>query len=316
MLKTGVQDIEALADPRRLRTLFGGRRRISVALYAKIAQAADPERAAELILEHFADARGAYKRTQRHRFDDFDARVLAFVAERFAADAPLTVHDAGVSDARTAAELFEKLAPRYAQLDYYASDYDTELRVLRAGRVHAVLDRGGRVLELGARPFVFHVVARERENFRLYPVNYAVLQYVERCRLPRLLEAERAHRIEAETLTLASPRASALAARDARFHLIAHDLRDPSPLPRPADLVRAMNVLNESYFDRAALASVVGRLFEGLGAGGLLATGSNDGASSPVKGGIYRKGRRGFEVLWRSAEAHYAHDSIAGFAVP
>jgi hypothetical protein len=50
-----------------------------------------------------------------------------------------------------------------------------------------------------------------------------------------------------------------------------------------------------------------------LAPGGLLIIGSNDAAGTEVRGGIYRKLNRGFQVLAKSDADHDAHRTIMSF---
>src|SRR5258708_791605 len=102
MIRIGLHRIEQLSDLRKSKTLFGRDRHISITLYDQTAAIADGDEWAERILRLFRDRRGAYKRTYGRRFDDFDALALQHIAQTLGNDRALAVHDAGVSDARTA----------------------------------------------------------------------------------------------------------------------------------------------------------------------------------------------------------------------
>ncbi len=59
--------------------------------------------------------------------------------------------------------------------------------------------------------------------------------------------------------------------------------------PEKFDLVRAMNVINPSYFNRTDVAKIAKNLKESLKENGLLVIGSNKEANSPVNGNILQK---------------------------
>src|SRR5689334_5266170 len=109
MLKTGVYNL-AQIDAGKFKSFLGGDKRISVTLYEKILSRPDAEHLAERILLLFTDERGAYKRTYSNRFAEFDLNCLQIINENFAKDLDLKFHDAGISDGRTAVDLFIKLS--------------------------------------------------------------------------------------------------------------------------------------------------------------------------------------------------------------
>ena len=265
---------------------------------------------AEQILFKYCDARGIYKRTYACRFDQFDAMAIDSLGQTFPASRPLTMHDIGVSDARTACDFFHKLAARFPHLNYYASDYEPALMLLRSGKGGAVvtLNKKGEAIEIVMPPFVFNLI--KPENFLFYPINYAFFLFARAIVLRRTLAKYRAGKITPSPLVLFCPEARDLAASDGRFHLLEYDLLKPHALPSRVDVVRVMNVLNSSYFDPQQLSIAVGHIFESLTVGGLLIVGSNDEAGTQVRGGIYRKLDQGFQTLAKSGADHDAHQAI------
>lgn len=87
---------------------------------------------------------------------------------------------------------------------------------------------------------------------------------------------------------------------DKRFRLGQHDLLQP--FKEQACIIRAMNVLNPSYFSETEFAQVIRNLYEGLRENGLLITGSNQEAGTIVNGGIYQKNGNGFSKILNSGE--------------
>jgi hypothetical protein len=306
MIKTGLYRREQLASRRNTRGLFGGRRRISITLYDQIQSLADANEWAEQILLLHSDGRGAYKRTYRHRFDEFDALALGLIGEGYGGRGALVIHDAGVSDARTACDFFRTVSVRFADLTYYATDYDPALLVLALGNIKVTMNRQQQMLEVVSPPFVFNVL--KHENFLYYPVNYPLFLWARSVQAPRVLAAYRAGKIAPKTLSLYCPDAVRLAGADPRFRLLEHDLL--APFPHTVDVVRAMNVLNTAYFTPGQFAQVVGNVFASLSPGGLLIVGSNDDAGTEVRGAVYNKIDDGFAELARSGREHDAHRAI------
>src|ERR1700680_3540318 len=127
MIKTGLYRIEQLSDLRKTRSLFCGMRRISITLYDRTFGIPNGEEWAERILFLHSDGRGAYKRTYRARFDGFDSVAVRHITQAFGDKRTLVIHDAGVSDARTACDFFRKVTAHFPNVSYYASDYEPTL---------------------------------------------------------------------------------------------------------------------------------------------------------------------------------------------
>src|SRR5262245_13144813 len=112
MIKTGLYRLEQLSSSAKTRGFFGGTRRVSITLYEKLDGMKEAQEWAEQILFSYCDARGIYKRTYACRFDQFDDMAIDCLGQAFPASRTLTMHDIGVSDARTACDLFHKLTAR------------------------------------------------------------------------------------------------------------------------------------------------------------------------------------------------------------
>ena len=67
-------------------------------------------------------------------------------------------------------------------------------------------------------------------------------------------------------------------------------------------MIRAMNVLNSSYFSDIEFAKVLENLHSGLKDGGLLIVGSNQASGTVVHGGIYKKTPKGFQKIYQSGD--------------
>jgi len=312
MIKTGLYRLDQLSSLRKTRGFFGGTRRASITLYDKLASVRDGEKWGEQILALFSDGRGAYKRTYGRRFDEFDALAIRHISEGFQAERALVIHDAGVSDGRTACDLFRVIAARFQNVTYYASDCEPVLSILRLGRITATLNQKGQILEIVLPPFVFNTI--KPENFRRYPINYLFFQIARKLCVLRVSAAQRSGTIRASPLSLFCADAIQLANRDRRFRLLGHDLLAGARFGVPVNVVRVMNVLNSSYFSEKELAQIIGRIFGSLRDGGLLVVGSNEEAGSQVRGAIYRKVSGGFAELTRSGAPHDAHRIIMEYS--
>jgi hypothetical protein len=307
MFKTGIYDISQLVGSAHLKSLFGRDRVISVVLYDQILDLPNADAIAERTLRYFSDERGVYKRTYANRFEEFDSQLLRLLTEQFNPQDPLILADVAVSDGRTACDLFEKLTPRYPRIAHYASDYGPRVMVLRQGRLTVALSRNNRILETVLPPFVFSAMKPEHPLF--YPLNHVFRFFVNRFLAEPLRAKYLAGQIEASELQLFSMRALNLSRLDSRFHLGEQNILEPLATPEPAHVVRAMNVLNVSYFGPSDLDRILENFHKALRPEGWLVTGTNEDAGSMVHGGIYRKTATGFEKIWHSGngpvmEAH------------
>lgn len=296
MLKTGIHSIAQLDGENIVRGQFGGRRKISVTLYPMVAAQSDGDEMAEAILHQFTDSRRAFKRTYARRFPAFDSVVSDRIAAQWPGKSDLSVHDAGVSDARTAVDFFNVLSGRFSGLSYTASDYNPRLIVVEKGRLKLTLGHTGQVLEICWPPFVFNKMVRD--SYKYYPLNHLVHAFVQFFLVRPLLRAYREGRVQGREFFLFAPRALQLAANDPRFTLLQHDLL--SPFPAQYDVIRTMNVLNLSYFSDDEFRRIARNIHGALSDGGLFVMGSNDDAGTEVQGGIYRRTETGFEEIWRS----------------
>jgi hypothetical protein len=314
VFKTGLYRIEELTDLKKSRTFLGGYRRVSITLYDQLINHPDADAWAQHILYMFADGRGAFKRTYNRRFEEYDAFCMAHIAAAFDPLKPLAVHDAAVSDGRTACDFFAKVAAFNPQVAYFASDYQPTLRIIESGGIRITLDRRSLPLEIVYPPFVFNLIQPER--FITYPVNYLFYLYATRVVLPRLMTAYASGAIKARDMKTFSPMAVSLATSDQRFTLLDYDLMEPSPLGRPMNILRVMNVLNPLYFSDQQLRTVAHNFFHGLADGGLLILGSNEDAGTPVHGGIYQRGADRFSMVKGLGRLHYAHPAMLEYRAP
>lgn len=298
MLKLGVCDAADL-DLRALRGFLGRNKFVAATLYPALAASDRPDRdeLLERILFRFPTRNASLKRTQSARFEAFDAAFLERFRASLVPGRSYAVHDAGVSDGRTAVDFFRALAA-LPGLDFrfFASDYAPEVTAVEdaGSRLALVLDPvSEELLQIVWPPFVFNVP--KGESPLLYPLNHLVRRWLLAGRVPALLARWRAGDpgVRATAIRLLHPSVSALEAGDPRFRFERHDLL--APAPRRYDVVRAMNVLNRSYFSEADLARAVAHVADSLPPGGWFVVGANQDRGSTVNGAVYRRTPQGFE---------------------
>jgi chemotaxis methyl-accepting protein methylase len=306
MFKTGIYKLQQLKQLRNLKTIFGKDKKISITLYREFADETHTNDITEKILLNFTDERGAFKRTYANRFEEFDHRVLEEIQKQFAPNDHLIIHDAAISDGRTACDFFEKLSVQFPKLTYYASDYDPHIFILQSGKTKVVINKGGKVLEIIFPPFVFNLA---RDSL-YYPVNRLVRFLLEKTIVKRMILKYASGRLKAQDLLLFCPRAIKFENQDARFQLTQHNLLNPSPFLHPLNIFRAMNILNRGYFNVDQFKIIVDHVFNALSNNGLLITGSNQDSNTIVHGGIFQKVGDRFEKIWQCGEGSQIEDLI------
>lgn len=299
MLKTGIYKIDQLKDPKNLKTIFGRDKKISITLYHEVVNHPELKDLAENILLNFTDERGAFKRTYSNRFEDFDQQAIQEIKKFFSPDEHLIIHDAAVSDGRTAYDFFQKLESLFPQLTYYASDYDPHIFVLEDGQTKVVLNREGIPLEITCPPFVFNLM---RESFR-YPLNHFIRFILERTIIKKMILKYKKGLLKAQERLLVCPQVLTLAKKDPRFHLLRHNLLTPFiSSSRPFNVFRAMNILNPGYFSESDFKTIISHIFNALPDNGLFVTGSNQDSNTVVHGGIFQKAKNKFNKITQSGE--------------
>jgi hypothetical protein len=296
MLKFGIHALNQIKDTKRLKTFFAKDKNISITLYKHIQGYPTADMLAERILLLFSDERGAYKRTYQKRFEKFDKSIISILKKTFITSDHLMFYDVGISDGRTALDFFEKMALAFPNVQYVASDYNPTVYVVKKDKVKVTLSHTGKILEILFPPFVFNKTKMDR--FIFYPLNHIIRFFVEIFVVRPLMKEYKKGLVQPEELLLFAPRVLHCAEKDKRFKLRRHDLL--SPLEGQACIIRAMNVLNISYFSESEFMIVIKNLYLGLKEGGLFITGSNQDAGSIVHGGVYKKYDGGFKKIFQS----------------
>jgi hypothetical protein len=252
----------------------------------------------ERMLRRFRLQNGVLKCTQARRFDDFDQLSLPVITAAFSTEQPIRVHDIGASDGRASCGLFDHLNHLYGErLNFSASDYAPYLYVLRrmqsARRI--VIDDQHQVLQIIMPPFVF-IVFRAK-SIKFAPLYDLVRIIVSSLYARPLVEDYRAGHpaVERTRLELVCRECRAYISERNNFHFDRYDvLSGPTEC---FDVIRAMNVLNFTYFSKTQLRRALQNIVESLSEGGLLITGSNTERGTIVDGGIYKKMKNHMEMV-------------------
>ena len=273
----------------------------------------------EAILFSFTVANGAFKRTSRNRFGGFDKVTIDILRESICVRDHFAVHDLAVSDARTAAELFSKLSGECkSAFDFYATDLCLKVTAMRrpGTRPVVVIDEQKNVLQLMFAPFVLPVRPSTRREKWFYPVNSGLRRILMRTAVKEILRLNEAgdSSLERREILLVCQEARNALERCSNFHLETYDAF--ARAPRSYSVVRAMNLLNRSYFSDHALATVIANIADSMLEGGIFITGSNFEAGSTVNGAIYRKQSNGFMPIYASGKGSPVDDLIPKTIAP
>jgi hypothetical protein len=293
MIKTGITKLNQLSNDKTF--LRKELKNVSITLYDQTLNLVDADNLSERILLLFSDERGAYKRTYQKRFEAFDCAIIKMLQNL---PPPQTFHDCGVSDGRTGLDFFEKMVSAFPEIEYFASDYNPSVFVLEKGKLQVTLSHTGKILEILFPPFVFNKI--KRDSFRHYPLNHLILFFIEKFWVNSLIKKYQQGLVKAKELLLFAPKVLQKTQTDKRFRLGQHDLLHP--FKEPYCIIRAMNVLNPSYFSETEFDQVIRNLYEGLKDNGLLITGSNQESGTIVNGGIYQKKENEFSKIFNSGE--------------
>lgn len=299
MLKFGIYNLKQLSN-QNLDGFWGKKKYIAVDLFAETSLSGlfNKQLLEEAIMRRFTLANGSYRRTHGYRFEEFDADTLRQIKKFFSPDDLLRIHDVAVSDGRTACDFFQKIKRTFKKISYHATDKDTFVRIIRSRRNpknRIVKDEEGNILQIIWPPFVFNIP--KKENLVLYPINRFVLFLLLK-NPQRLVKWLGLENTKEEKINIFSHRAERLQREEPSFSLGAYDLANK--MPAKYDIIRAMNVINKSYFTENEAAIIINNLKEGLKDPGILLVGSNKNAGSPVDGNIFLKKKGRINILSQS----------------
>ena len=293
MLKFGIHSKDQLTAS-HLEGFFKRRKCIALDLYNALEGRSSIERdwIQERMLSRFANGNGTFRYTYTGRFEDFDTVTVKSIASNFSRSRKIRIHDVGASDGRTSCQLYEYLDGVYGtSLDFLASDREPFLYLLRRkhSSLRLIVDGRDNVLQITAPPFVLNVIRPETESKLRYPVNHFARYLLLKLYVPKLLGSYRANHsdVERSKIELMCDACRVKVASKTNFRFQTYDvLTEPTEC---FDVIRAMNVLNPSYFDQRQLRTAVWNLIHSLKDGGLFVIGSNVEAGTTVNGGIYQK---------------------------
>lgn len=309
MIKLGVTSPAGLEQPF---TQLGRRKHASLLLLRDLARRPPADlRSYDRIVERVLMPNGTWRETHAGRFLLLDRVLIDVLRERLPGVQRLTVTDVGASNGTTSLELYTRLRGIFPQVDFLATDLCRDAFAVAPADWHwaAIFEPGGELLQIVFGSLVLPGQGRES---LAYPVNHllraaARLSLVPRARavLRRMptglqdFECRRVGRWQVIKIPLLSHRCWERTRLDPDFRFDVHDVL--RPLPRPAHLVRAMNVLTRVYFDDQTLARAIGNCLRAVHEnGGILVTGRSPSADpQEVHATVFARVPGGLEVVSR-----------------
>jgi hypothetical protein len=300
MFKLGIFKNEQLT-PDHLEGFVNSRKFIALDLYNSLdgLPPAEIDKIQERMLRWFRVHNGVLKCTYARRFDEFDRLSVSAISAHFPTSQIIRVHDIGVSDGRTSCDLYDHLNRLYGgRLDFLASDYAPFLYVLKRtrGANRLIVDDQQHVLQIVTPPFVFITVGR-RERITPYPLNFLMRHLVTLLYARPLLQRYKAGSpdIQRTRIELFGRACRAYMSKQDNFRFDAYDVFSGST--ERFDIIRAMNILNHSYFSEPQLIQAAESIVNSLKEGGLFITGSNTEQGTIINGGIYKKTKNRLERI-------------------
>jgi CheR methyltransferase, SAM binding domain len=294
MFQAGIYNISQLSlyldNPTRL-----ANRPVAIDLYNQVGQLEPKKQGlAEETILNFAFSDGSYKKTHAQRFDSFDEKIIAYLEKNLDRNKNYKIHDLAVSDGRTSLDLFLKLEKIFPHLDFFASDKnifvyifpDTKNKSRRIAK-----DENGKILQITIPPFVLNLYSPKRaprykiKKAILYPINLILLRLL----LVPLFRSLfiKTDETAGQKVILLQNKVLEMTKAKSNFHVNSFDMFQNNP--EKFDLIRAMNVLNETYFSREEVTKIAANIISSLPEGGYFIAGSNKTAGTEVNGELMIK---------------------------
>ncbi|MGP8243496.1 MAG: hypothetical protein ACLQVN_03145 [Bryobacteraceae bacterium] len=316
MLKLGI--LEAAGCPGQARGPLGWLRRNRFAytlLKTSLPPKAEEILVFERIMQQMKLTSGVYRTTARNRFADLDEWAQPILERRLGGRAAVRIEDWAASACVTSLEWHQRLARGFPRFRLTASDLNLYLLALEVpGDGTYVLETGGGLLQFIRPPFVIRM---EPPEPRLLAVNRILGKRARRrleriwrelgagpqieglLALPEGADEKRLGAMRLVKLPLVHPEAIALAnASPESFAIRNHSVF--AAAPEAADVVRTMNILNLSYFDRGRLEQGARSVWRSLDAGGVWIVGRTVREQPPEhRASVFEKTAEGFRLLER-----------------
>jgi hypothetical protein len=277
------------------------------------------------IMRHVQLSEGVYRTTECGRFETLDAFLLPILQAQFhpgssGSTAPLLAEDWAASACITSVEWYEKLEKSFPPVRMTASDMHLYLvEILLSDGASYIVESEGPPLQYIKPPFV---IPLNRPEPSVFPVNCwlqaKARRQFETLKTQGILESvrKRGDREEWEQdsmvfrrIPLVHPKALALERASPAFKIEQHSVFEVRP--ELCHVIRTMNILNLSYFDKEQLMAGVRTVWQSLEENGVWMVGRTIKERSgqvPAlhHASVFRKTPAGFQLLDR----HHAASEI------
>lgn len=149
-----------------------------------------------------------------------------------------------MSDGRTYIDFFTKVNVLFPKIQFTASDFNPTIKILEKERLKVALTESNQLLEITYSPFIFNMV--KRDSYRHYPLNHIIRKFIEFFLVTPLIKSYLKGTVKAKRFFLFTPSAVNLEKKNQHFNLSQHDVLNP--FKEKYTFIRAINVLNQSYF--------------------------------------------------------------------
>ncbi len=282
------------------------RNRISLRLLRTAIPASPREIAVfETLMRGLRLSSGIYRTTFHGRFRNLDELVNGLLAERFDPSAQLDIQDWAASDCLTSSEWASSLLALFPNARFVASDLTLFLVEVSYGKHTVIQERDGQAVQYIAPSFLVDLSRPEPRPSMLTGLMMARAQSTiaeVRARLTIPSEwldsnndALSIPPFAIRKLPVVHPEAALFHAQNKRFSIMRHSVFEP--LPRPADVIRSMNIYNLAYFQPPQLADGVRAVWSSLKPGGLWIVGRTWRETPPSHNvSIFEKTATGFKL--------------------
>lgn len=271
------------------------------------------EKYKEIIMETFAFSTGAYRKTHKNRFPDFDQEAVKLISTILPKNKLCKIHDVAVSDGRTSIDFFLQLKKIYNNLEFTATDRDNSALAYK-GKANRIIvkDADGKKLQTIIPPFVinFHTP----KMAKLYKLKLAVKYPIELL-LKTVLKINFFEKIlidperDGKRIYFWDKKVLDFSKENKNFMIRQYDI-----LQKPFakfNVIRAMNVINKTYFSPKEASAIYKNFLDSLNEQGLLITGSNKNAGSNINGDVFQKQNDGTFISLKKFNAGSPYREIA-----
>ncbi len=300
MIKKGICTIEQLKTS-NLKGIWGDDKFVAADLYIEALNNSEYEHLQESILMSMQDRRGAYKRTYKNRFNEFDKKVEEILGSHLSDIENANILDVGISDGRTSLDFFSLLKP-YLPKDYsyYATDYSPYIKVIRKGNTRIILDGWDNIIQIVKPPFVLNTSVSK--NICLYPINIISLFILKTFVAKPTVRQYKLSNLKSENVLLFNGDLQNLAKNNTSINLDQYSVLEPLKFNKTFNVIRAMNLFNESYFSDKEFEVAFNNIKQGVTENGYIIIGSNNDADTVVNGAIYKNTESGFKEVYTSGK--------------